>query len=276
MQPRIVKEITNSDTGAVTTIEPVEVRQVISKQTSEKVKSMMESVATLGTGKTISLTDYSVGGKTGTSEPPVNNKEAGYVASYVAISPIENTEVVLLLTLYKPQGSSHQGGTIAGPVVGQMLSEILPYLGVASDSTSSSSSSASSSSTITLPDVTNKTVTEAKKVLESAGFTASYSVNGDANSLLVTDQVPKPGTQLISGSVVKLYSEENTVRTSVTVPDLKGMSASQATNSLKSKNLNISIEGTGVVVSQDYAKNSTVEEGTVIKVTLAENVDEAH
>ena len=54
------------------------------------------------------------------------------------------------------------------------------------------------------------------------------------------------------------------------------MSAAQATNSLKSKNLNISIEGTGVVISQDYAKDSTVEEGTVIKVTLKQNKGEAH
>ena len=276
MQPRIVKEITNSETGAKTTVEPVKVRQVLSKQTSDKVKSMMESVVLHGTGGNAKVNGYSIGGKTGTSEPPSNNKDAGYVASYVAISPIENTEVVLLLTLYKPQGKSHQGGTIAGPVVGQMLSEILPYLEVSSEETTTSDTTSGSNSTKTLPNVTSKTVTEAKKILEEYGLTASYSVSGNANSLLVTDQVPKPGTQLLSGSIVKLYSEENNVRTSVTVPDLKGMSAAQATNSLKSKNLNISIEGTGVVISQDYAKDSTVEEGTVIKVTLKQNKGEAH
>ena len=275
MQPRIVKEIINPDTGAVTTIEPVKVRQVISRQTSEKVKSMMESVATVGTGKTIALKQYSVGGKTGTSEPNASDPDAGYVASYVAISPIENTEVVLLLTLYKPKGESHQGGTVAGPVVGQMFSEILPYLEIPAESTSKENSS-NTSSVKTLPNVTNKTVTEAKKILESSGFTASYSVNGNANSLLVTDQVPKPGTSLIPGAIIKLYSQENNVHTSVSVPDLKGMSASQAINSLKSKNLNINIEGTGTVVSQDYAKDSTVEEGTVIKVTLQENIANAH
>ncbi len=280
MQPRIVKEIRNSDTGAVTTVEPVKVRQVISKQTSEKVKSMMEYVVTKGTGGNAKVTGYSIGGKTGTSEPNKSDPDAGYVASYVAISPIENTEVVLLLTLYKPQAGSHQGGTIAGPVVGQMLSEILPYLGVSSESTGNSSSNTNTSnktySTKTLPNITNKTVTEAKKVIEAEGFTASYSVNGNANSLLVTDQVPKPGTQLISGSVVKLYSEENNVRTSVTVPDLKGMSVSQAINSLKSKNLNISIEGSGVVLSQDPPKDSSVEEGTVINVTLRQDLGDVH
>ena len=62
-------------------------------------------------------------------------KEQGYVASYVAISPVEDTQVVLLLTLYKPPQSNHQGGQVAGPVVSQMLSEILPYLNVPSEST---------------------------------------------------------------------------------------------------------------------------------------------
>ena len=181
----------------------------------------------------------------------------------------------MLLTLYKPQGTSHQGGQVAGPVVKQMLSEILPYLGVAS-SESNSTSSNNSSNSVTLPNVTNKTVTEAKKILTSLGLKTSYSVSGNANSLLVTDQVPKAGTTLLPGSIVKLYSEENNIRTSVEVPDLKGMTSSQAVNSLKSKNLNISIEGTGVVSSQNPAKETTVEEGTVIQVTLNEDLNNAH
>ncbi len=272
MQPRIVKEVKNTETGAVTTIDPVKVRQVISKETSEQVKSMMESVVTEGTGRQAAVSGYSIGGKTGTSEPLSGNEHEGYVASYVAISPVEETKVVLLLTLYDPQGESHQGGQVAGPVVSQMLSEILPYLGISSSVTDSEENSG----TVTLPDVTNKTVTEAKKILEAAGFEPKISVTGDANTLLVKSQVPVAGTQLLNGATVVLYSQENDTRTSVTVPDLKGMTAEQATNSLKSKNLNISIEGTGYVISQDYTKDSTVEEGTVIKVTLKENITDAH
>ena len=85
----------------------------------------MESVVVYGTGKHGAVSGYSIGGKTGTSEPPDDKKEQGYVASYVAISPVEDTQVVLLLTLYKPPQSNHQGGQVAGPVVSQMLSEIL-------------------------------------------------------------------------------------------------------------------------------------------------------
>ena len=273
MKPRIVKQVTNTDTGSVSEVPVTQVRQVISKQTATQVKSMMESVVTEGTGKNAAVTGYSIGGKTGTSEPTESNKDEGYVASYVAISPIEDTKVTLLLTLYDPQGDSHQGGTIAGPVVSQMLSEILPYLGVPSDSTVSDNTD--SSNLITVPDVRNKTVAEAEKTLKNAGFTVKTYVDGDSNSILVEDQMPKPGISLAKNSIIILYGEGSSVTTSVTVPDLKGMNASQAASALKAKNLNISIEGSGIVLTQDYLKDEQVPEGTVVKVTLKQTVTNA-
>lgn len=274
MKPRIVKQVTNTDTGSTTEIETTQVRQVISKQTATEVKSMMESVVTEGTGKHAAVSGYAIGGKTGTSEPTESNKDEGYVASYVAISPVEDTQVVLLLTLYDPQGKSYQGGQVAGPVVSQMLSEILPYLGVPSDNTVTNSTD--SSNLITVPDVRNKTVAEAEKTLKDAGFTTKTYVDGDSNTTLVEDQMPKPGSTLPKNSIIILYGQGNTASTSVTVPDLKGMNASQATNTLKAKNLNISIEGSGTVITQDYSKDEQVPEGTIVKVTLKQTLTDAH
>lgn len=275
MKPRIVKEITNTDTGSVTEVSPVQVRQVLSKKTSEQVKNMMESVVTKGTGKNAAVAGYSIGGKTGTSEPTEANTHEGYVASYVAISPIEETQVVLLLTLYDPKSSNgHQGGQVAGPVVGQMLSEILPELGIPSDEAPSSNTN--SNNLITVPDVRNKTVAEAEKSLKAAGFTVKTYVNGDANNTLVKNQNPKPGNSIPRNSIIILYGEGNEISTSVTVPDLKGLNASQAIESLKSKNLNISIEGSGIVTTQDYLKDEQVPEGTIIKVKLKPTLTDAH
>lgn len=271
MKPHIVKQITNTDTGTVTEVSATQVRQVVSKQTAEQVKSMMESVVTDGSGRHAAVSGYSIGGKTGTSEPPVGKEDDGYVASYVAISPIENTQIVLLLTLYDPHGKNgHQGGQVAGPVVSQMLSEILPYLGVPSDEDASNNINPSNS--IIVPDVRNKTVAEAEKILKEAGFTTKTYINGDSNTLLVEDQTPKPGNSLPKNSIIVLYGQGSSISTSVTVPDLKGMNASQATSTLKSKNLNINIEGSGVVTSQDYAKDKQVQEGTIIKVTLKQTL----
>lgn len=273
MKPRIVKQVTNTETDSVSEIPTVEVRQVLSKKTTDNVKSMMESVVTQGTGKHAAVTGYSIGGKTGTSEPIESKKEEGFVASYVAISPVEDTQVVLLLTLYDPKGDSYQGGQVAGPVVSQMLSEILPYLGIPS---SISNSTEINKDLIIVPDIRKKTVAEAEKTLKNAGFNVKTYVNGDSNIILVEDQMPKPGVSLPKDSIIILYGKGSDISTSVTVPDLKGMSLAEATTTLKNKNLNISVEGIGNIITQDYAKNEQVPEGTIINVTLKQTLKDAH
>lgn len=270
MKPKIVKSVTNTDTGSVTTIESEEVRQVISSETASKVKSMMQSVVEDGTGYRGAVTGYTVGGKTGTSEP-ISGKEDtdGYVASYIAISPVEDTQIVLLLTLYKPPADNHQGGQLAGPVVSQMLTEILPYLGIPS-----STEATDDENLITVPEIRNKTIAEAEKILKDSGFTTKISTSNDKNSTLIVDQVPKPGVSLSEGSIIMLYDQDT--RISTTVPDLTGKSAYQATTELKNSNLNISIEGSGTVVSQDPPKGSSVDAGTVVKVTLKPTSKDSH
>ncbi len=275
MKPRIVKEFTNTDTNTTTEVPVSSVRQVISKQTAEQVKSMMESVVTDGSGRHAAVSGYSIGGKTGTSEPTEANAAEGYVASYVAISPIEDTQLVLLLTLYDPKGKNgHQGGQVAGPVVSQMLAEILPYLGVPADKDASSNTN--SDNLVVVPDIRNKTVAEAEKLLKQAGFNTKVYVEGDPNTILVADQTPKPGNSLLKGSIIVLYGQGSSISTSVAVPDLRNMNATEAINSLKSKNLNINLEGSGIVTTQDYAKDEQVQEGTIIKVTLKQTLTQVH
>ena len=269
MTPRIVKSVKNTDTNNITTIEPKVIRQVISAETSEKMKDMMKSVVVDGGGKYGQVTGYSVGGKTGTSEPIAGKEEEGYVSSFIAVAPVENTEVVVLLTLYDPPEKNHFGSKIAAPVVSQILSEILPYLDIPSNISTTTQTTDSSTSTILLPSITGKTASEAKKILENSGFKCSFSSSNDS---IITEQVPKSGTCLLKNSIVKLYSDETTAKVSVTVPNLKGLTYLQAKNSLSAKNLNIKIVGTGKVVSQDVTAESFVEEGTVVTVNLAEEL----
>lgn len=269
MQPRIVKQIENTDTGTITNIDTVAVREVVSKETCSKILDMLESVVTDGTGRTGQVQGYSIAGKTGTSEPDPSKPEDGYIASFIAITPSEEPEVVLLVALYGPQGQEHGGSSVAAPVASQILSEVLPYLGVPSDDLYSNTSSDTQTTSI-VPDVRNKTVAEAKKALENAGFTAVIS--GNDTTLVVTDQVPKPGTTLLKNSTVNIYSDGNEARTSVQVPNLKEMNFSQARNALKSKKLNINVTGSGIVISQDPMAGTTVEEGTIVNVTLQKQI----
>lgn len=191
----------------------------------------------------------------------------GYVASFVAVSPADNPEIVALVALYNPQNGNASGGRMAGPVVSKILSEVLPYLGISADKIDIGTAS-SSNSLITVPDVQNKTVTEAQKVLTNAGFRTQINTTGNKNEVLVSEQVPAKDTKLPNNSLVVLYTEEDSVRTSTTVPDLSGLTASQAADSLKAKNLNISVEGSGLVISQEPANGTSVEQGTVVKVIL--------
>ena len=127
IKPRIVKSIQNSVTGEITEM-PVETgERIISEENAEKVLSMMNSVVSEGTGKNAQVAGYNVGGKTGTSEDGVNTNK--YVTSFCGVAETDNPKIVLLITLYNPTGEGgHQGGGVAAPVGGKILSEVLPYL----------------------------------------------------------------------------------------------------------------------------------------------------
>jgi stage V sporulation protein D (sporulation-specific penicillin-binding protein) len=273
VQPRIVKQIVNTDTQSTENIEVEEVRQVISKETADKVKDMMLSVVEEGTGKYAKVQGYSIGGKSGTSEPVASKlEEDGYTASFIAISPIENTQVVCLVVLYKPQGDAgHQGGQTAGPVAAQILSEVLPYLGI--PSTDSVSEAVTVSSTIAVQNVTNKTVSEAKKILKESGFNVSVNSDIDEDTTLVTEQVPKSGIYLEEGSTIVLYTDTASEKTTVTVPNIKGKTEEEATKILQNSGLNIKVEGSsGIVVSQDPSYDVEVDKGTVVNVVIKEEL----
>jgi len=259
--PHIVKAIEDADTGTITKIETNEERQVVSKETAASMKDIMKDVVEEGGGTYAQVSGYTIGGKTGTSEPDPAHLENGYTSSFLAIAPVENTELVCLFVLYQPTVGGHYGGRIVAPAVSQLLSEVLPYLNIPSEDQETNSGYES----ITVPDVTNKTLTEAKKTLQGLGL--DYTCDGNAEDV-ITEQVPKSGTKLTSGGVVKLYTSEASEKVMQTVPDLKGFSFGSAKNIAEAKNLNISSTGSGIVIAQQPKAGEEVQEGTVIQVTL--------
>ena len=268
MQPRIVKEIYDVDTKTKEEVKTNEVRKVISKETAEKIRSMMKYVVTDGGGKFGKVEGYSIGGKTGTSEPSPTKQEEGFTVSFVSVAPIEKPEVVVLVAIYHPVGENPYGSKIAAPIVSKMLSEILPYMGIASENSDTTATTTKATNMLQVPNVQNKTLTEAKKNLENLGFKVVCEETQNSNGVLVKEQVPAYGTNVLSGATVVLYTEENDVRTSVTVPKLVGLTLSEAKDALSEKNLNISYSGSGKVVRQSEQEGSSVEQGTIIKIKL--------
>ena len=127
LTPRVVKFVFDTETGEEQELKIEEKNETISKETSEKVRSMMESVVSEGTGKNSKVEGYRIGGKTGTSEDGVNTGK--YVTSFCGVAPIDDPNIVVLITLYNPTGEGgHQGGSVAAPVGGKIFTEVLPYL----------------------------------------------------------------------------------------------------------------------------------------------------
>ena len=200
IQPRVVKATINSQTGERTDVETKIKSQTISKETSEKVLSMMESVVSEGTGKNAKVAGYRIGGKTGTSEDGVNTNK--YVTSFLGVAPIENPQVVVLVTLYNPTGEGgHQGGGVAAPVGGQVFSEILPYLEVAQGN----QDEVETVEQIQVPNVQGLSIKDAEKVVKELGLDLNIendSEDIDKENTVVTEQTPKEGITVNKGSKV--------------------------------------------------------------------------
>lgn len=200
IQPRIVKAIVDSETKEKTEIETKVKSQVISKDTSEKVLSMMESVVSEGTGKNAKVVGYRIGGKTGTSEDGVNTNK--YVTSFIGVAPIEDPQVVMLITLYNPTGEGgHQGGGVAAPVGGQIFREILPYLEV----NKGNQDEIETVEQVTVPNIVGMSVKEAEKTVKELGLELSFenfSGEVDKENTNILSQTPTEGITVNKGSKI--------------------------------------------------------------------------
>ena len=197
VKPRIVKAKIDSTTGERTEVAVETEENVISKETADDVLSMMESVVSEGTGKNAQVKGYSIGGKTGTSEDGVNTNK--YVTSFVGGAPIEDPEVVVLITLYNPTGEGgHQGGGVAAPVGGQIFSEVLPYLDAQKNE------EAEEEIKVEVPNIEGISIKEARGILEEMGLDIDI---GEAEELdeantIISEQLPKEGIKLNKGTKV--------------------------------------------------------------------------
>lgn len=205
ISPRIVKQIINSKTKEVTDV-PVKTNgTVISKETSEKVLSMMESVVSEGTGKNAKVAGYRIGGKTGTSEDGVNTNK--YVTSFCGVAPIDNPQAVVLVTLYNPTGEGgHQGGGVAAPVGGQIFSEILPYLEV----NQGNQDEIEVIEEVNTPDLIGKSISQAEKIVKESGLELviqNETEEMDKENITIKTQIPQAGITINKGN--KVYIEYN-------------------------------------------------------------------
>ena len=264
LQPHVVSEITDADGNVVKTVDTTTKRQVLSNETSKLVCSLLENVVSSGSGKNAYVAGYHVGGKTGTSQKLAGDA-AARVASFCGFAPAYDPQVVVLVVLDEPHGGNIYGGTIAAPVAGKILSEILPYLGVEPQYTESELATLDK----TTPSVTGQSVGDARAAIAAAGLNCKVIGSGES----VERQVPSAGKSISESGTVVLYTGADEAEM-VTVPNFTGMSVSQANEAAVGCGLNIKFSGSSLTTSgavayaQDHEANSSVEIGTIVTVSF--------
>ncbi|MBP3672709.1 MAG: PASTA domain-containing protein [Oscillospiraceae bacterium] len=276
MEPYIVSEVVDADGNTVLKQEPTVVRQTISKETSDTMRTLIQSVVEEGTAKNAQVAGFAIGGKTGTSEKIDVFDENGQrvldkIVSFVGIAPMDDPEYIVLVALDTPSRSTGiyiSGGVMAAPTVGAVLSDILPYLGVERSYTEEDIAG----QTFVLDDLTGLTRKETETVLKEQSLTARFVGEGET----VTGQIPAAGQSVPGGSQVLVYLGENVPEESVTVPDFAGMNRQQASDEAGKLGLYVLVTGSDeisasvVVTSQSITAGDTVPIGTTIELTFTD------
>ena len=267
--PYLVEQVLDDEGNILSQHETTAVRQVISEETSAKVRECLEWVVSDGGGRNGQVTGYRIGGKTGTADK-TGTKDV--VVSFMCFAPADDPQYIMLLTMDTPSrttGTAVFGGTMVAPVASQIMSEILPLLGVEPDYTAEELVGADT----TVPNVVGQTREAAEDRLADLGFTFRTVGDGDT----VTDQTPAGGAIIPGNATVILYAGAEKATELCTVPNLLGRTASEA-NSLAS-NAGLILRFTGatnsasgsiVVLNQDVEAGAQVEPGTVISVQLGD------
>lgn len=267
LQPYLVSSIVDANGKTVKKTETKEIRQVISADTSEKVRKMMKSVVDNGTGKNGYVAGYSVGGKTGTSTKLGESKNGEgdkYIVSFGAIAPSDDPEIAMLIIVDEPN-QDLGGGALCAPIAAQVTQEAMNVLGIEPKYNDSEMKDLSKQT----PNVVGKSLDEAKKTLEENNL--NFVVVGDDST--VTRQCPSGADTIPNGGTVYLYTDDAEKQT-VIVPDFTGLTVNEAKDLASSSNLNIQIAGnsmsSGTVVAyrQSEEKQAKVEKGTVVTVTF--------
>lgn len=267
LQPYLVSSIVDANGKTVKKTETKEIRQVISADTSEKVRKMMKSVVDNGTGKNGYVAGYSVGGKTGTSTKLGESKDGEgdkYIVSFGAIAPSDDPEIAMLIIVDEPN-QDLGGGALCAPIAAQVTQEAMNVLGIEPKYNDSEMKDLSKQT----PNVVGKSLDEAKKTLEENNL--NFVVAGDDST--VTRQCPSGADTIPNGGTVYLYTDDAEKQT-VIVPDFTGLTVNEAKDLASSSNLNIQIAGnsmsSGTVVAyrQSEEKQAKVEKGTVVTVTF--------
>ncbi len=274
VQPYIVDKIVDQEGNVVQETEPTIKRQVISEEVSQQVLKMMEGVVDYGAagaaGRNAYVAGYHIGGKPGTSEKLDQGEREGggyeKVSSFLAVLPVDDPQIAILAFVDEPHAETEYGSMLSAPLIGNIISEVAPYLGIEMDESLLPSGDVTVPNLVTPNNPSYSQWDLAQVELNKIGFSHRKVGSGDR----VLAQYPEAGTKVAAGTTVYLYTD-STEYTKTTVPDVTGKSVALASQMLAGSGLNVRISGdeNGQVTAQDVAAGTETPMGTVVTITAA-------
>ena len=275
--PYVVEQELDADGNILSQHDSTPIRQVISEETSAKVRQCLEYVVASGTGRNGQVAGYRIGGKTGTADKTgsktADNPQGDVVVSFMCFAPADDPQYIMLLTLDTPSrntGVYVSGGNMVAPAASSIMADILPALGVEPDYTEEELAAMDAA----VPNVVGQTVETAKAKLDAAHF--SYRTVGTGTT--VTDQTPAGGAIVPNTATIVLYLGEEKPDTPSVVPNVVGLTAAQANKALTDAGLIMKISGTtststGNVhaISQGTAAGTELSAGSVVTVHFGDS-----
>ena len=272
VQPHVVSKITDSKGNVIKTVDKKIKRQVISDDTSKKMKEYLEYNTERQGAAAGYISGYKVAGKTGTSEKKgVTKVESSfsedYISSFCGYAPADDPQIAMLVFFDTPDGDAYYGSQVSSPVFINIMSEVLPYLDVKTSYTDEELGYVDASA----GDYTGVSVDEAKTAVEADGFTATVKGNGST----VISQIPTVSSGLQKGGSIVLYTDSDSQSETVSVPSLIGLSPDEVNDVASDYGLNVSFSGattsSGTSSSQNVEAGTSVSPGTVITVSFADS-----
>ncbi len=261
MRPYVVAKVLDEDGNIVSETAPYVKRQVISEQNAKIMTELMEQVCVWGTAKNAYVAGYHIAGKTGTSEKIGANAADQSVASFAGFAPANNPEIAVFIALDEPQYYA-TGGSGAAPVAGRIFENILAYLNIDPEY----SDEEISQMTVTAPNLIGESTETVKS--KASGFTVK--IIGEGTSVI--SQTPSANQSMPKGGVIVVYTDEKTEKQKAVVPELTGLTLTEANRIAANAGFNLKVAGTtqgaGQILSykQSIPKDTSAETGTIITV----------
>ena len=251
--PHLLKGYTDEYGNLTYVTDYSETRQAISTETADQICKILTNST-----KNVSVNGYNIISKTGTTQKidqPKREDTGNYwmISSCISFAPAEDPKIAILVVIDEPTGEKFFGSLLAAPVITNVLTEVLPYLGI-------EPTDDSAIQTLTVSDYRGSSVDTAKQALEQLGL--KVIVRGDGAA--VTDQMPRSGSVITEGGRVVLYTDGAEAEATVSVPNFSGMTPQQVLSTASTYGLNVELKGIHKDDYSCYVSTQSIDPGTMV------------